>query len=73
MISRRCPETFEDLGLPGQDPQGWVTWYATDGHVFIEVDGLVMDTVHGPRAVTTQRCSVHRPRGGRPARKCSGN
>ena len=53
---------FEDLGVPGPDPKGWVTWYATDGHVFIEVDGLVMDTVHGPTAVEPSGAPATGPR-----------
>jgi hypothetical protein len=39
------------LGEPGADPKGWVTWYANAGHVFIELAGIVLDTVHGPTSV----------------------
>jgi hypothetical protein len=48
------PETsgqLEDVGMAGSDPKSWVTWWANAGHVFMLVDGIVMDTVHGP---TTQ-------------------
>lgn len=45
------PETsgqLESAGIAGNDPHGWVTWWASSGHVFVLVDGIVMDTVHGP-------------------------
>jgi len=54
--------TFEDLGVAGPDPRGWVTWYASAGHVFIEVDDLVMDTVHGPTAVAPNGAPATGPR-----------
>lgn len=44
--------TLEDVGVAGSDPKGWVTWWASVGHAFILVDGIVMDTVHGPTTRT---------------------
>ena len=37
--------TFEDVGDPG--PGQWVTFYASDGHVYIEVAGIYLDTAAG--------------------------
>ena len=54
--------TFEDLGVAGPDPQGWVSWYASAGHVFIEVDDLVIDTVHGPTTVAPNGAPATGPR-----------
>ena len=52
--------TLENVGLPGAGQ--WVTIYAGtsggQGHTFIEVAGIVLDTVHGIR---------HHPRRHRPA------
>jgi hypothetical protein len=43
---------LESVGVTGVDPQGWVTWWASTGHAFIEVDGLVLDTVPGVTMVS---------------------
>jgi hypothetical protein len=36
---------FESVGDPG--PGKWVTWYASVGHVYIEVAGIYLDTAAG--------------------------
>jgi hypothetical protein len=53
---------FMTIGAVGADPQGWVTWYATTGHVFIEVDDLVMDTVPGPTEIAPKSAPSTGPR-----------
>ncbi len=50
------------LGAPGADPEGWVTWYANSGHVFIELAGVVLDTVHGPTTVEPRGAPSTGPR-----------
>ncbi len=50
------------LGAAGADPQGWVTWYANTGHVFIEVAGIVLDTVHGASTVEPKGAPSTGPR-----------
>ena len=50
------------LGTAGVDPEGWVTWYANSGHVFIEIAGIVLDTVHGPTTVEPKGAPSTGPR-----------
>jgi len=50
------------LGAAGADPEGWVTWYANAGHVFIEIAGIVLDTVHGPTSVQPKGAPSTGPR-----------
>lgn len=53
---------LEATGIAGSDPRGWVTWWASSGHAFILVDGIVMDTVHGPTAQAPKAAPSTGPR-----------
>jgi Transglycosylase SLT domain len=48
------------LGDPGNGK--WVTWYAQAGHVFIEIAGIVFDTVPGPTTIEPAGAPTTGPR-----------
>jgi hypothetical protein len=50
------------LGASGADPKGWATWYASADHVYIEVAGIVFDTVPGPTTVEPKGAPSTGPR-----------
>lgn len=50
------------LGSAGADPKGWATWYASASHVWIEVAGIVFDTVPGPTTVEPKGAPSTGPR-----------
>ncbi len=57
------PEASIPLETEGKAGAGkWVTWWASTGHAFIEVDGIVLDTVPGPTMVAPKGAPSTGPR-----------
>jgi Transglycosylase SLT domain len=57
------PEASPALETEGKAGAGkWVTWWASIGHAFIEVDGIVLDTVPGPTMVAPNDAPPTGPR-----------
>jgi hypothetical protein len=57
------PQASPALEGEGKGGAGkWVTWWASTGHAFIEVDGIVLDTVPGPTMVAAKNATTTGPR-----------
>jgi hypothetical protein len=52
---------LESYGLPGPDPSGWINVFASSGHAFIEVAGIVLDTAWYSSAVPINPQTVPDP------------